>query len=284
MGKDLAEIASHSEIRSMLLSDEIKAIQLEILSAIDAFCRQNVLRYSLAYGTLIGAVRHKGYIPWDDDIDLLMPRPDYDKFLETFHSEQCEVLDLSKSNVCVETFTKVCRKGTVMVDRELGRALWGVNVDIFPIDGAPESGLEDYFAAMCRKREWISRLCPFYKVVGKNKLRWFVKYCLKRLRYPRLGNCADVKSAINADLRTCRFEESPLAGAYFGDDEIREFMPREWFETYSELEFEGKIFPVIAHYDDYLKRLYGDYMQLPPEEQRVTHHLYDVYTTEAFNG
>ena len=264
-------------------SQRIKKIQLDILLNIDSYCRYHNIRYSLAYGTLIGAVRHKGYIPWDDDIDLLMPRPDYDRFLDSFRSEKDEVLDLSQSNVCVETFAKVCRKGTVMVDRELGRALWGVNVDIFPIDGAPDPGLEEHYASMCRKREWISRLCPFYRVVGKNKPRWFLKYCLKRLRYPRFGNCSGVKSAINADLRACRFEESPLAGAYFGDDEIREFMPREWFETYTELVFEEKKYPVIAHYDDYLRSLYGDYMQLPPEEQRVTHHMYDVYTTKEFH-
>lgn len=258
----------------------VRSIQLQILEEIDAFCKAEGLRYSLAYGTLIGAIRHKGYIPWDDDIDLLMPRPDYDRFLRGFHSEKNEVIDLSASNVCVETFAKVSRKGTVMVDRGLGRVLWGVNVDIFPIDGAPEAGLAEYYASMCRKREWISRLCPFYKVVGKDKAKWFVKYCLKRLRYPHLGDCATVKAGINADLRACRFEDAPLAGAYFGDDEIREFMPREWFESYTELEFEGKRYPVLTHYDDYLCRLFGDYMQLPPEGQRVTHHMYDTYVVD----
>ncbi len=257
-----------------------KRIQLEILSEVDRFCEEHGIRYSLAYGTLIGAVRHKGYIPWDDDIDLIMPRPDYDRFIDSFRSEKNVILDLSKSNTCVETFAKVCRKGTIMVDKELGRALWGVNVDIFPIDGAPDSKLEEHYAYMCRKREWVFRLCPFYKVVGKGKLKWFVKYCLKRLRYPHLGKCSDIKAAINKDLRTCRFEDAPLAGAYFGDDEIREFMPREWFETYTQLEFEGKCYPVITHYDDYLRRLFGDYMKFPPEDQRISRHLYDIYRVE----
>lgn len=260
-----------------LATEESKAIQLQILDEIDVFCKAEGLRYSLAYGTLIGAVRHKGYIPWDDDIDLLMPRPDYDCFLESFRSEVNEVMDLSKSNVCVETFAKVCRKGTLMVDKELGRALWGVNVDIFPIDGAPEEGLQEHYDKMCRRREWIFRLCPFYKVVGRDKLKWFVKYCMKRLRYPYAGNCASVKAGLEADMRACSFDEAPLAGAWFGDDEMREFMPREWFETYAELEFEGKKYPVIAHYDDYLRRLFGDYMQLPPEEQRVSKHMYDTF-------
>ena len=263
--------------RRQIGTEECKRIQLEILDCIDRFCHEHGLRYSLAYGTLIGAVRHKGYIPWDDDIDLLMPRPEYDRFLKEFHSDKNEVIDLSASNVCVETFAKVSRKGTLMVDRRLGRALWGVNVDIFPIDGAPEAGLAKHYASMCSKREWIFRLCPFYKVVGKDKAIWFAKYCLKRLRYPHLGNCATVKAGINADLRACRFEDAPLAGAYFGDDEIREFMPREWFESYTELEFEGKHYPAIAHYDGYLRHLFGDYLQMPPEEQRISHHLYKTY-------
>ena len=91
-----------------------------------------------------------------------------------------------------------------------------------------------------------------------------------------MGSCASVKAGLEADMRACRFDNSPLAGAWFGDDEMREFMPREWFETYAELEFEGKKYPVIAHYDDYLRRLFGDYMQLPPEEQRVSKHMYDT--------
>ena len=261
-----------------LNKDDCKKIQLAILDEIDSYCITEGLRYSLAYGTLIGAVRHKGFIPWDDDIDLLMPRPDYDRFLNSFHSELCKVWDLSHSNTCVETFAKVCRNDTVMVDRNLGRALWGVNVDIFPIDGAPDPGLADHYASMCREYEWIARLCPFYQVVTKDKSRWFIKYCLKRLRYLHLGKCVDIKTAINADLRSHCFDVSPLAGAYFGDDGIREFMPREWFESYSQWEFEGKCYPVIAHYDDYLHRLYGDYMELPPEEQRISHHLYDAYS------
>ena len=117
-----------------LTVEECKGIQLDILKSIDQFCREKQIRYSLGYGSLIGAIRHGGYIPWDDDIDLIMPRPDYDRFLSEYASEQNEVLDMETSGLCVETFAKVCRKGTLMVDRELKRSLWGVNVDIFPID------------------------------------------------------------------------------------------------------------------------------------------------------
>lgn len=266
-------------MKALQLKD-IQRISTDILADVHQFCEKNGISYSLAYGTLIGAVRHKGFIPWDDDIDLLMPRPDYDRFIREFHSEENEVMDLSGTDACVETFAKVCRKNTVMVDRELGRSLWGVNVDIFPIDGAPEEGLEERFNRMEGKREWIFRLCPFYKVVGKGKAKWFLKYCLKRLRYPSLSSCVKVKRAIENELRAVSFGETPLAGAYFGDDGIREFMPAEWFTEYTTLEFEGKPYSVLSHWHDYLTRLFGDYMQLPPEDQRVTHHLYDSYLLE----
>lgn len=263
-----------------LSTEECKSIQLDILDEIDAFCKKNSLRYSLAYGTLIGAVRHQGFIPWDDDIDLFMPRPDYDRFVREFKSSENVVLDLSGLDACVETFAKVYRKNSVMVDRELGRSLWGVNVDIFPIDGAPNEGLTAQFEEMERKREWIFRLCPFYKVVTKRKAIWLVKYFLKRLRFPSLSTCLKVKKAIERELQTIPFGETPLAGAYFGDDGIREFMPTDWFQEYTTLIFEGKPYSVLSHWHDYLTRLFGDYMQLPPLEQQVSRHNYDSYLLE----
>ncbi len=262
-------------MRQRLDIEACKRIQLEILDDIDAFCKAEGIRYSLAYGTLIGAVRHKGYIPWDDDIDLIMPRPDYDRFLKEFTSEQNVALDLSHSDNCIETFTKVCRKGTVMVDRYLGRELWGINVDIFPIDGGPETGLESHYEAIDRKKEWIPRLCSFYKVVKKNKVLWFLKYLLKRIRYPYFGSCVSVKAQIEHDLRACPFENAPLASSYYYG--VQEFRPREWFESYTTLVFENKTYPVISQYDAYLRCQYGDYMQLPPEEERVSHHDYDSF-------
>ncbi len=259
---------------------ECKRIQLEILDEIDAFCKKHGLKYSLAYGTLIGAVRHKGYIPWDDDIDIIMPRPDYEKFIGSFNSNDNFVQNLSDSNVCIEIFTKVSRKGTIMRDRQYGRELWGVNVDIFPIDGAPEDDLDSHYEELLSLYSWVSRLCPFYKVVGSGSTIWFIKYLLKRLKYPHLGNCRSIKKEIHNRLLEHSFTNSPLAGAYFGDDGIREFMPRVWFQDFTTLKFEGKDYFAITNYDAYLRRLFENYMELPPEEKRCSHHLYDSFIEE----
>lgn len=267
-------------MRLLLSESECKSIQLQILDEVDTFCKEHKLRYSLAYGTLLGAVRHKGYIPWDDDIDLLMPRPDYNYFLEYFSSSVNEVIDLNNSEVCVETFAKVARKGTVMRDVELGRELWGVNIDIFPIDGAPKEDINAHYASIVSLYSWIPRLCPFYKVVGVDKIKWYIKYIVKRIRYFHFGSCHDIKEELVKKLEQFPFESSPMAGAYFGDDEIREFMPRQWFEDFIEMEFEGKFYKVLSRYDDYLKKLFGDYMELPPDNERHSHHRYDSYIEE----
>jgi len=120
---------------------ELRTIQQEILDDVDRFCKDRGLHYSLGGGTLLGAVRHKGYIPWDDDIDINMPRTDYEAFASSFRSDQNEVIDLRYHPACREICLKVVRKGTRMVDVELGRCLWGINIDIFPIDGYPNDDL-----------------------------------------------------------------------------------------------------------------------------------------------
>lgn len=119
---------------------ELKKIQLEILDDIHRFCIQESLTYSLAYGTLLGAIRHHGYIPWDDDIDIMMPRRDYERFINLYKSNTNEVLDLRKSDTTIEMFLKICRKGSIMIDTTLKRSLWGINIDVFPIDGIPDGG------------------------------------------------------------------------------------------------------------------------------------------------
>lgn len=103
--------------------EELKKIQLEILDDIHRFCIQERLTYSLAYGTLLGAIRHHGYIPWDDDIDIMMPRRDYERFINLYKSNTNEILDLRRSDTTIEMFLKICRKGSIMIDTTLKRLL-----------------------------------------------------------------------------------------------------------------------------------------------------------------
>ena len=255
---------------------KLRAIQLDILDDVSHFCEQNAITWSLCGGTLLGAVRHEGYIPWDDDIDLMMPRADFDRFATTYNSEKNELLDLRKADYTVEICLKVCRKGTRMVDLSLGRALWGINIDIFPIDGVP-----DEYPAFCRrileKRRTVAHICPFYKKVPSGKAIWYGKYLLKRVLHPYPHGILHLKREIDRLPASYPPESSRFAGVVLGSYGQKEIVPAAVFRDLTKLPFEGRMLPAIRDYDTYLKAIYGDFMQLPPEEKRVTHHLYDAY-------
>ena len=257
----------------------LRAIQLDILDDVNRFCQEKGIRWSLCGGTLLGAVRHKGYIPWDDDIDLMMPRADFDRFAATYDSEKNELLDLRKADYTVEICLKVCRKGTRMVDLSLGRELWGINIDIFPIDGVP-----DDYPAFCRKilseRRTLAHICPFYKKVPARKAVWFAKYLLKRMFHPYFHDILYLKKEIDRLPAPYPPEDSRFAGVVLGSYGEKEVVPASVFRAMTQLPFEGRLLPAIRDYDTYLKAIYGDYMQLPPEYKRVTHHLYDAYADE----
>lgn len=258
-----------------LLDDTaLRTIQLEILDEVHAFCQSNGIRYSLTYGTLLGAVRHKGYIPWDDDIDLMMPRPDYERFLRDYSSVDNEVIVLKNIDSCVEMFSKVCRKGTKMVDKKLGRCQWGVNIDIFPVDGCPADPA--HREAIDRKIDLLAKLCPRYKVVSSGKFIWFLKFLAKRFLYFYPHSVAHLKEEID-QFTACDPATKPYAGVLMeGCDSFQ--TESSVYEDYILLPFEEKEYCAVRDFDLLLTTKYGDYMTPPPPEGRISLHQYDVYT------
>lgn len=255
----------------------MKNIQMEILYDIHTFCLKNNIQYSLSGGTLLGAIRHKGYIPWDDDIDLMMPRPDYNRFLQLYTSPINKIIDCSTSEVCEEMFAKVYRKGTYMVDKNTGACIYGVNVDIFPVEATPSLNIEQYVQEILDKKAELPRILPFYKVVNRHKMWWMLKYYLKRVRYWNFTPILKAKARLNDYIATYNYNQAEYVGAFLGSNGLKELLPKSDFSTSENVWFEGKEFCAIAGYKNYLSSLYGDYMQLPPVEKRISHHPYDAY-------
>ena len=267
--------------REMTL-DEVKRVQMGILKAIHNFCKSKGLRYSLGGGTLLGAVRHQGYIPWDDDIDIMLPRPDYDKLLESFEDENYAVQDYHSDKRFPLSWARIYSKKTVLVSNY---AIGGVFVDVFPIDGLPTPDkIDEYMKEQRRYKkklrsttrihsDALHKLKKQYSLHG-NLFYYYLKYTVWKIIYPKRD--VNVKE-MDTFFHSYPFETSEYAGALVGTYGMKEYMKAEVFKSYIELPFEGNLFMCIKDYDAYLTQHYGDYMQLPPEDKRKTHHQFKEY-------
>lgn len=270
-------------MKKQLSGREIQLAQFDILKVFAQSCDQNGFRYYLCGGTLLGAVRHKGFIPWDDDIDILMPRPDYEKFLEwcKTHSlnEYFDVCSLHLDNAIIP-YAQILDKRYEVSKRfrykgANGDYLW---IDIFPMDGVScdLKELEKTYKRIhfLRKIFAISHARPF---TGKTKIRALPKTLL----IPFAKMYGDKRSSIERDKIAQRYkwsESDYVAGVVMGYGPQERMVKREW-EPYVEVQFEGAFFHAPACWDYYLTQLFGDYMQLPPAEKRKTHDMI-VYRTQ----
>lgn len=264
---------------------EVQQVSLDILQDIHEFCVANGLKYTLQGGTLIGAVRHKGFIPWDDDLDIAMPRPDYDKFIHTYWSDKGFKVFSRELKNCGEVyipFARICDMNTTWVDdcnSPWSSVRTGVWIDLFPLDGVESS------FSRCRNRIKILSLLwhagtikrkshiPLNKVVSvKEKIK-----CLwRKILAPFLSF-----RVIDKHISMCkliRWEDatyySNLAFLGYG---IRERHCKHVLDETILVPFEDKKFYIMKGYDEALREKYGDYMKLPPKEQQVGGHDFNIY-------
>lgn len=261
-------------------SEELKFLQKQILKDIHKFCSQNSIRYSLALGTLLGAVRHGGFIPWDDDIDVMMPREDYERFISTYQHPIYVVADLSTDKKYHLPFAKVSDSRTILIEEADVEPSFGVNVDIFPIDNVPddESEYNHFF-----RYKWFWNYIQWAKILKTNKKRGVLKNVLlimaKAVLFliPR----SSVVKKIKTIATKYRYSDTNRMGLIVPDDnKYKWVMDKHVFDEYIEIKFEDMFVYSVKDYDTYLRAMYDDYMKLPPVEQRVTHHGFRVWWKE----
>lgn len=257
----------------MINESELKEIQLGILDDVARFCAQQSIRYFLAYGTLIGAVRHKGYIPWDDDIDIAMPRPDYDRFIKEYHSGNgvYEVICHSNCRYYGLPFAKVYHNGTVMNETLYKRDMYGVYIDVFPIDGF-------------KSEHQVNQCYKLRRLLNAKKARWqgdrsFVKkvlIVLAKIVYASIS-VNKILDKIDRISREGNYESCEKVGYLSSLNGMKDIVDKDLIAETIECSFESHKYNIPTGYDEYLNRLYGDYMQIPPEQQRLSTHVFEAW-------
>lgn len=268
-----------------LTMQETQKVSLEILRTVAEICEAQSLRYSLIYGTLIGAIRHHDYIPWDDDVDIMMPRPDYEKFLSYLEAHMGEYPNLKVFN------TRTCPAYPYMItrisddryviDMENEKPYgMGVFIDIYPYDGLGKEKQEalayglkgDRLSSLCyqatRKRFAIENTTSLLRKIAKYPVFLASKIIGKDFFQRKLEALAGRKD----------YDSSKYIGCvvWLSGGE-RDIFEREWFDETILMPFGKYQFRVPKNYDAVLRHGYGDYMQLPPEKDRIGHHFYKVY-------
>lgn len=251
---------------------DLKALQkalLKIMDAFDAVCRAHNVRYYMACGTMLGAVRHKGFIPWDDDVDVYMPRPDYTEFKKhasEWLPENLKFVDSDSDPTFPHYYGKVEDLNTTLIERTYLGHYGGLWIDVFPIDGASDSG-EERRRHRKRFRHWRHLQYFVYRDPWKHgrTLGGMYVWLLQKI-YSR----EKVNRRLQEILTEQDFDKCGLLMPH--SDRQKTFTKEVLGEVPTEYEFEGRKFWGVKDYDKYLTAIFGDYMTPPPEDKRVVHH------------
>lgn len=257
--------------------NELKQIQLEILKEVHTYCVKENIWYSLSYGTLLGAIRHNGYIPWDDDIDIMMKREDYELFLQNFHHKYYKAICYNNADNYYQAFAKVYDTRTLMLEDINYKTDYGVYIDIFPIDNMTNQPklLEKF-----QREKTFYNIIANLKIIKTNRERGFLKNTVLVLSHFILSPIPirlviDKISIISQKFRYAETSNAGIVVTY--NNKLKWIVPKSYFNSRLLWSFENSFFYIISEYDKYLKAIYGDYMSLPPIENRISHHRFKAY-------
>lgn len=257
----------------MEISNKVKLVQekeLELLKIFDKICKDNNLTYFALGGTLLGAVRHKGFIPWDDDMDLGMPREDYARFLTTVSKQLPEYIELKIHDDNLDNISIRDTQSVIIFGNEVCNPF----IDIFPLDGFPENGLQGkmhYFKINVLRA--LSKLSVVDQLLDRD--RGFAENTLisvaKKIRLTKLMDTKKINSALQEQISKFSYSDSKRVGNILGRYRIKEIVDKEIMGEAVYLKFHDIDIPCPQNPDKYLTNIYGDYMKLPEEKDREGH-------------
>lgn len=281
IGYGLTICLKEKNIRYKEVTDisEIQQMELGIMEYIHEVCQKIGVKYFLAYGSLIGAVRHQGFIPWDDDMDICMLRDDYEKlqdYLIAHPDERYEVMSYKNNINYVYPFMKVQDNRTYLLEEDVRiDSDMGIYVDIFPVDGyEDDQAFKDKMTKIIKKRQLS---CYTFKGITNTKsvVNSIIRYISVIIFY--FTNTNKYVAQIDELAKSRKVEDYELVDYLIYKDMNKPVWKREWLEQVESGSFEGKEFMIPKHYHEILTSDYGDYMQLPPVEQRVSHHDFKLW-------
>lgn len=263
---------------------EIQKALLKILEKFDKICKKYGFVYSLAYGTLLGAVRHKGFIPWDDDVDVMMPRSQYLGLINVIDEELRDspyrFLSLHTNNEYFAPLAKISDNRTIIIQDygHIEKPQYGLNIDIFIVDEVPSNNI---------KSDKFFRVANLYRNAWRLSCRK-INARSRNLFYALINIVISIPFRIIGYRFFLKIYDSYCSKYYlsgsgffgvvmFGEGESKEKFPKYYFNKISEIQFEGKNYKVIENYHDYLTNMYGDYLKLPPIEAQIPKHKSKVY-------
>lgn len=258
---------------------EIKQHELEILKFFHSFCVKNNIRYFISHGTLLGAIRYKGFIPWDDDLDVLVPREDYDRLLTVFKdTERYRLRAYEKNRDYAFPYAKLCDMSTRKIEGGYAsRVELGLDIDVFPLDHWDDN-LEKAKQESKIQKRYMFRLglTKLQKPDSINPVKRFIKGIAMAV-FKLRGSAYYVEKIIRGANKPEQYGSRYVGGKAWNVYGQRDILPAEVFAEAIELEFEGEKFFAPVGYDAFLTSLYGDYLPEPPVEKRKTHHSFKAY-------
>ena len=253
--------------------EEIRKIEMDILDYFDDFCHNNHLKYSIAGGTLIGAIRHKGYIPWDDDIDVFMLRDEYERFINLVESNEFKykvLIPFKEGNY--NTFIKIIDPLTIAVQTDYERNIPGLGVwiDVLPLDNIPDNNL-DYKRFMRKRKFW-------HRIRNAGLYKW--PKSIFQIPFWIISKIFSPVIAARRMSNVCRMYENVQTskiGLLVYETNLSFVYERKYLDSYIRLPFENRSYDAYKEYDYVLSQTYGDYMKLPPIEEQIGKHFIEAW-------